>query len=132
MKQKKRRAVFPFQTQRGLKNRIIERLLPPRSRPGLTNHQLVKLFRKGKPAPADKWRDLAIEIINCFYPYNDYCLGLEPPNPKRERREAAASINRIKDLLRKNGLAAGEADQLIAEALGSSAGTLRQRLQRAK
>jgi hypothetical protein len=132
MRQKKRQHLLSFQKQVILKNRIIERLLPPRSRPGLTLDQMVKLFRKGKPPPADKWRDLAIKITNCFYPYHVYQYGLEPPNPERERREAAASINRIKDLLCKNGLAPGEADQFIAEALGSSAGTLRRRLHRAK
>ena len=56
-----------------------------------------------------------------------------PPDPERDRREAVMSINRIKDLLCKNGLKRGEAEQFIAEALGvPSAGTLRQTLQRTK
>lgn len=53
-------------------------------------------------------------------------------NPEGDRGRAVMSTRRIKDFLCKNGLAAGEADQLIAEALGKTASTLRQTLQRAK
>jgi hypothetical protein len=54
------------------------------------------------------------------------------PNPERDRPGAIMAIRRIKDFLRKNGLAPGEADQLIGEALGKTVGTLQQTLQRAK
>jgi hypothetical protein len=146
MKQKKRRVMLPWEKRNELQDRIVARLLSPRSHPRLTNEQMLKLLRKGKPLPADKWRDMENEIHNCFSPYIVYWMGLEPPNPKGvcelspeppnlkgDRREGAATINRIKDFLCKNGLKPGEADQLIAKALGvSSAGTLRQKLQRAK
>jgi hypothetical protein len=55
------------------------------------------------------------------------------PNPERDRREQLSNINKIKDFLRKKSVAAGEADQIIARALGfSSADTLRRRLRRSK
>jgi hypothetical protein len=54
------------------------------------------------------------------------------PTPEHDQCVAIRSTRRIKDFLCKNGLAPGEADQLIAEALGKTAGTLRQTLQRAK
>jgi hypothetical protein len=48
-----------------------------------------------------------------------------------ERRGFTSVINRLKALLRHNGLSAKQAEDLIAEALGlSSADTLRKRLQR--
>jgi hypothetical protein len=56
-----------------------------------------------------------------------------PLNPERDRRRAATSTRRLKDFLCKNDVPPGEADELIAKALGKTAGTLRRRtLQRAK
>jgi hypothetical protein len=59
----------------------------------------------------------------------------ESPTSKRRRqwREFATTIRRLKNLLREKGKSAGDADAMIAKALGlSSAATLRQRLERVK
>jgi hypothetical protein len=55
-----------------------------------------------------------------------------PSNPERDPPGAIKEIRRIKDFLRRNGLSAGEADELIAKALGKTAGTLLKTLDRAK
>jgi hypothetical protein len=90
-----------------------------------TDEAVIALLYSNLELEPETRRYIAEELNNPPLPYS--------PNPERDLREAVMSINRIKDFLCKNGLAAGEADQFIAEALGlSSAGNLRQRLQRAK
>jgi hypothetical protein len=55
------------------------------------------------------------------------------PNTERDRHVAIKSIKKAKDFLCKNGLGPGEADELIAKALGKTTSTFQRRtLQQAK
>jgi hypothetical protein len=55
------------------------------------------------------------------------------PNTERDRCVAIKTIRKVKDFLCKNGLKPGEADGLIAKALGKTTSTFQRRtLQQAK